>query len=73
MLYIKKWGDNFLFDDEIERDGKKWIEDQITPQFFEKFAKSEFVEVAPLKFKEKKTLVSSIYKNLQEILEMPGT
>lgn len=27
LLYIKRWADNFLFDDEIERDGKKWIED----------------------------------------------
>lgn len=89
LLFVKKWEENFYFKD-IELEGKQWIEDQITPQFFDwsdhaagqvnQTEESGFVEVAPeIKIevtkenKTKKNLVSSIYKNLQEILELPGT
>lgn len=89
MLFMKKWDQNFYFKDIesdgrkfIERsitpgffDSKKKqlieINEEDEKSDEEETPKQEIKVDAALK--EKRTLVSSIYKNLQMVMELPGT
>lgn len=73
LLFTRPWNFNFIFTKDITNEEKQFIEDQVTESFFPKQTDSEMVEVegsddegddSDSKLRVKKSLVSSIYKNL---------
>lgn len=45
LLFMRPWDQNFFFTSDITSNGRKFIEDQVTSQFFSKYKDSEIVEV----------------------------